>query len=45
MKWVTIIDSIDSNVVIVGCGDIDNSNSCNLFQEHLWEMPSPISHK
>jgi hypothetical protein len=36
------VDSIDFNVVIVGCGDIDNSNSSSLLWEHLWEMASPF---
>jgi hypothetical protein len=45
MKWVIDVDSMDSNVVIVGCGNIDNSNLCNLLRECLWEMPLPISHK
>jgi hypothetical protein len=39
------VDSIIFNVVIASYGDIDNPNWCNLFQEHLWEMSSPISHK
>jgi len=29
------VDSMDFNVMIASCGDIDNPNWCNLIQEHL----------
>jgi hypothetical protein len=35
MKLVTDVDSMAFNVVIKGCGDIDNPNWCSLFREHL----------
>jgi hypothetical protein len=31
MKRVTNVDSIAFNVVVAGCGDIDNPNWCSLF--------------
>jgi hypothetical protein len=29
------VDSMAFNVVIVGCGDIDNPNWCSLVRKHL----------
>jgi hypothetical protein len=31
MKRVTDVDSMAFNVMIAGCGDIDNLNWCSLF--------------
>jgi hypothetical protein len=35
MKRVMDVDSMAFNVVIAGCGDINNPNWCSLFQERL----------
>jgi hypothetical protein len=35
MKQVTDVGSMTFNVVITGCGDIDNPNWCDLLQERL----------
>jgi len=35
------VDSMDFNVVIIGCEDIDNLNWYSLLQKCLWKISSP----